>query len=72
VPPPPGPSVGCLCASLPDESIGFVVESRPDLRAALDAIDAEAGLALYYRCRLCGAHWEDNLASAMHASVPVF
>ncbi len=48
------------------------VETRPDLLAVLERIDFEQGLAIYFRCRVCGTHWETNVASAMHASVVLF
>ena len=47
------------------------LRDRPELAAVVEQIDIERGLAVYYRCRECGARWEENLASFMHAEVPI-
>ena len=62
----------CPCASLPPESMHVDVDARPNLLAVLEPIDREPGLATYFRCRVCGTHWENTVASAMHADVLLF
>jgi len=59
----------CPCAALPDETMHTGVCDVPELAACVDPIGVEQGLAVYFRCRICGTHWEENWASAMHASV---
>lgn len=61
----------CPCATFPDETQNTRVRDFPELDGCLDRAGRELGLAVYYRCRVCGTFWEENLASAMHASVPM-
>lgn len=64
----------CPCRSIPaplaDRGAGL--DEAPELIPFLDPLPAEReALVSYYRCRVCGTWWQEQLEPFMHADVRV-
>lgn len=66
------PSCPCRSTRAPLADRGAGLDEAPDLIPFLEPLPAERdALVSYYRCRVCGTWWQEQLEPFMHADVRV-